>query len=82
MSTPKPRALCFCAAVSTSMPSPEPRSMTKSPAPTFAMRSISSTTTCGVGTYGPPVRLLSTSSAAPAMRAAGSAPSASSTRRR
>ena len=82
MSTPKPRAFSFVAAVSTITPSPEPRSTTKSSGPTLPMRSISSTTTCGVGTYGPPVRFASMSSAAPAIRAADSAARASSTRRR
>ena len=56
MSTPRPRALNFVAAVSTMRPSPEPRSTTKSFGPTSASFSIASTTAGGVGTYGPPVR--------------------------
>src|SRR5262245_61079853 len=51
-STPKPRAPNFFAAVTTMRPSPEPRSTTTSCGPTLAIRSISSTVTCGVATYG------------------------------
>ena len=48
-SMPSARAPRF-AAVMTVRPSPEPRSITKSADVTFAMSSILSTTTCGVGT--------------------------------
>ena len=51
-STPMARAPNFLAAAMTVRPSPEPRSSTMSFGPTFAIRSISSTTTPGVGTNG------------------------------
>ncbi len=49
-SIPSARAPRF-AAVMTVLPSPDPRSMTKSFFVTFAMSSIRSTNTCGVGTH-------------------------------
>src|SRR5258706_13645627 len=57
-------------------PSPEPRSMTKSFSFTPASLSMSVTTLCGDGTYGPALTGLSSASALPASVAAASRRSA------
>src|SRR5436190_1809765 len=63
ISTPNPRAPNTFAAVRTILPSPEPRSMTKSLSLTPASFSMSVTTLCGDGTYGPALTGLSWASA-------------------